>query len=57
MGEVIRKRIRVLSGSNEKVLQHLEAVGLSKDLVPIPIGGDAPVDMKQWIQERRDAGL
>ena len=57
MGEVIKKRIRVHSGSEEKVLKYLEEVGLTKDRVPSQLGGDVPIDMKKWIQERREAGL
>lgn len=57
MGEVIKKRMRVHSGSQEKVLQYLEEVGITKDIAPAQLGGDVKIDMKQWIQERRDAGL
>ncbi|CAJ1934370.1 unnamed protein product [Cylindrotheca closterium] len=57
MGEILKKRIRVHSGSKEKVLKILEEVGLTKDLVPSQLGGDVAIDAKKWIQERREAGL
>lgn len=57
MGEIIKKRIRVHSGSTEKVLGYLEECGLTKDILPSELGGEVPIDMKKWIQERRDAGL
>lgn len=52
LGKRLRQRIRVHSGSDEKVLQHLEEYGLPKDLIPTPLGGNVVVDPSGWVDQR-----
>jgi hypothetical protein len=56
MGDIIKKRLRVHSGTEEAVLKKLEETGLTKDMLPAQVGGDVEIDMVKWIAERRAAG-
>lgn len=57
MGERLRKRLKVHSGSTETVLQHIAAFGLPKESIPTSLGGDAVVDHLRWLEHRRTSGL
>jgi hypothetical protein len=57
MGERMRKRIQLHSGSNEKVLKKVSPYGLSKEAMPTYLGGDQIVDYQSWLEQRRVAGL
>jgi hypothetical protein len=56
MGEVLRKRFHLHSGTTGQVLEDFSRWGISKDLVPKQIGGNVEVDSRKWIAERRAAG-
>jgi hypothetical protein len=57
LGEKLRKRISVHSGSQEKLLGRLEKFGLSKDKLPADLGGQIVVNRESWVNERLAAGL
>jgi hypothetical protein len=57
MGERMRKRIKLHSGSTEKVMKHIAAFGLPKDSMPTDLGGEAVVDHLSWLDHRRTSGL
>jgi hypothetical protein len=57
LGEKLRKRISVHSGSQEKLLGRLEKFGLSKDKLPADLGGHILVNRESWVNERLAAGL
>jgi hypothetical protein len=57
MGERMRKRIMLHSGSTEKVLKHIAPFGLPKESIPTNLGGAAVVDFAGWLEQRRAAGL
>lgn len=57
LGKRLRQRMRVHSGSDETVLQHLEGYGLTKDLIPTPLGGNVVVDPSGWVDTRLAAEL
>jgi hypothetical protein len=57
MGDRLRKRIQLHSGSTEKVLKHIAAFGLPKESMPTVLGGDAVVDHLSWLEHRRTSGL
>lgn len=52
-----KKRLQVLSGSDEKVLKALEEkFGLTKACLPSDIGGHIVLDSDMWYEERRREG-
>lgn len=51
------KRIRVHTGSEEKVLDSLREFGLSREVLPSELGGDVIIDTDAWIQEMKSRGL
>jgi hypothetical protein len=58
MGDRLRKRVRVHSGSEQKVLKALEKqFGLTKDVLPWDIGGNIVLDHGQWLADRLEEDL
>jgi hypothetical protein len=58
MGDRLRKRVRVHSGSEQKVLKALEKqFGLTKDVLPSDIGGNIVLDHGQWLADRLEEDL
>eukprot|EP00984_Skeletonema_dohrnii_P023423 scaffold12513_cov103-Skeletonema_dohrnii-CCMP3373.AAC.10 len=57
MPDRMKKRIRVHSGSREKVLDSLEKFGLERTVLPSDIGGDVILDTDGWLQECKKKGL
>ena len=55
--ERMRKRIRVHSGSREKVLERLGKLGLGREVLPSDIGGDVVLDMDGWLDECQKKGM
>lgn len=57
MGAHLRKKIRVNSGSNEKVLNKFESqFGITSDKLPTEMGGTLVLDQEQWLKERLESG-
>lgn len=56
MGDIVKKRFRVHSGTQEAVLKDLEETSLTTDMIAVQLGGKVEVDMVKWIAERRAAG-
>ena len=52
MGERLRKRIQVHTGNDEKVLNHIEKFGLTRDTLPTDLGGTVTLNPKEWVQTR-----
>jgi hypothetical protein len=52
LGNRLRKRIRVHSGSEQNVLKALEQFGLTKDVLPSDLGGNIVLDHEQWLADR-----
>lgn len=57
MGKRMRNRLKVHSGSKEKVVKHIEMFGLSKESIPEELGGNTKMDYPAWLEQRRKAGL
>lgn len=56
MGSRLRKRIKVMSGSDESVVKQLEAIGLAKEQLPELLGGTLKVDHIAWLKTHKQAG-
>ena len=57
MPERMRKRVRLHSGSEEKILEELKEFGMDKDVLPSEIGGDVILDTDQWVRDMKSKGL
>ena len=53
----MRKRVKVHSGSDEKVLESLKEYGLSREVLPSEIGGDVIIDTDAWLQDLKSRGM
>eukprot|EP00585_Thalassiosira_rotula_P016934 CAMPEP_0196193048 /NCGR_PEP_ID=MMETSP0911-20130528/49338_1 /TAXON_ID=49265 /ORGANISM="Thalassiosira rotula, Strain GSO102" /LENGTH=369 /DNA_ID=CAMNT_0041465265 /DNA_START=3 /DNA_END=1111 /DNA_ORIENTATION=- len=51
MPDRMRKRVRVYSGGEAKILKELKEVGLGREVLPSEIGGDVILDIESWILE------
>jgi len=57
MGEKLRKRVNIHSGSDQHVLKRLASpYGLTKDVLPTDLGGDVLLDNDSWLQARKEEG-
>lgn len=57
LGARLRERIRVHTGSDEKVLASLNEFGIAKDSVPNELGGNIVLDHARWLEDRKAVGL
>ena len=59
IGSVLRKRVNIHSGKDEKILGNLESkFGIPKEKIPTDMSGGAlQLDHMAWLEERRKAGL
>mmetsp|Transcript_7639 Transcript_7639/g.10882 ORF Transcript_7639/g.10882 Transcript_7639/m.10882 type:complete len:380 (-) Transcript_7639:254-1393(-) len=53
LGAKLRKRLYILEGSNEDVLETLKGYGISREAVPNFWGGKLVLDHEKWLNERR----
>mmetsp|Transcript_38654 Transcript_38654/g.57478 ORF Transcript_38654/g.57478 Transcript_38654/m.57478 type:complete len:302 (-) Transcript_38654:149-1054(-) len=54
MGERLRKRMRLYTGSDEAVLKELaDPFGLTADMLPTQLGGQIVLDNAAWLEERK----
>lgn len=56
MSDRTKDRLLFHFGSKEKVLQKLESYGLQKEDIPTTLGGEAVINTKAWIEQRRADG-
>jgi hypothetical protein len=56
LGERLKKRVKIHSGSDEYVRADLEKYGLTDNTIPTEIGGQVVLDHSQWLAERRRLG-
>ena len=56
MSERMKKRLRIHFGSAENVREKLEGFGMTKASIPKAIGGDASIDIVDWLEKRRAEG-
>jgi CRAL/TRIO domain len=55
--EVVRNRLILHSGSDEKTIAGLKKYGLTEKDVPEELGGTAVVNYAKWLEQRRSNGL
>uniref|UniRef100_A0A7S1UYX5 CRAL-TRIO domain-containing protein n=1 Tax=Grammatophora oceanica TaxID=210454 RepID=A0A7S1UYX5_9STRA len=56
MGERVRKRVRVMSGSQISVMEELQVLGLTADRLPTELGGAIELNATKYVDERKAAG-
>ena len=56
LGQRLKKRVKIHSGSDEAVRADLEKYGLTRDTIPVEIGGQVVLDNSKWLSERRSMG-
>ena len=57
MGAKLRKKIKVNSGSDEKIVKKMEnQFGITSDKLPTEMGGTLVLDHEQWLKERLENG-
>lgn len=57
LGERLRKRINVVSGSDEEVVEELAKFGLTRDCIPADLSGNVVLDHESWLEERKASDL
>jgi len=58
LGERLRKRVKFHSGEDEGVLQKMEhKYGITRDKLPIEMGGELKMDHMGWLEQRKKAGI
>ena len=55
--ERMKKRMRVHTGSQDKVLDSLKEFGLDREVLPSEIGGDVIIDTDAFIHDMKSRGL
>jgi len=56
MSEIMRKRIHSYGGSNKSIVRRLEKFGLSRDSLPLEVGGFVEMNHQEWLLQRRNLG-
>jgi hypothetical protein len=55
MGDRLRKRVRIHTGSTMEVLQKLaDPFQLQPHMLPTELGGDIPIDVQNWFAKRKE---
>jgi len=58
MGEKLRKRIKIHTGKQKKVIEKLEGkYGIPQQNLPTEIGGGVILNQEEWLQRRQEIGL
>jgi len=58
MGERLRRKVKLHAEEYESILQTLEVkYGISRDKLPVEMGGGLTLDHIEWLEERKKLGL
>uniref|UniRef100_A0A6V2CPB1 CRAL-TRIO domain-containing protein n=1 Tax=Ditylum brightwellii TaxID=49249 RepID=A0A6V2CPB1_9STRA len=56
LGSRLRNTLKVTGGSNDKILDTLNKLGVTTDVLPIEVGGKVDHDHDAWLAKRRKEG-
>jgi len=57
IGPILRKRVFIISGENEEIVQKMQIDGMSVEEIPSQLGGSLQLDQNTWVEERYNTDL